>query len=967
VYELGRFPDQRPYFTMKLVRGQTLAKLLKDRPDPASERPRFLKVFEQICQTLAYAHARKVLHRDLKPHNIMVGSFGEVQVMDWGLAKVMTGSEVSDTSSAQRPKISVGTEGSVQTRRSSGNSTDIPNTQAGSVMGTPAYMAPEQARGDIDQLDERADVFGLGAILCEILTGKPPYVGENGMEIYRQAVDADLADAHARLQCCGADDELITLAKRSLSANRDDRPRDASVLTNELTGYLHSVEDRLKQAELTAVKATTKAEEESKRRKVTFRLAAGILLTLMAGLTVSLWQMRRAMAAEELAKTNEGKALHAADKEKTANELTAMRLEQIEKINNTVFDIFTEFDIRKVKAGNDPVEYVLAQRLIEAGKKLDAKAIHDPLVLANLQNRLGHTLLSLGRAPQAIEFLLPSLSIIEARVGADHPDTLITRSNLASAYQDAGKLDHAIPLMEKTLKLEEAKFGPNHSNSLVSMNNLAEAYLADGKLDLALPLYERAFALKKAKFGPDHAETLAIMGNLAAGYQAKGQLDQALALHKKTLELKKATFGPDHPETLTTMGNLATAYQATGNLDQALPLLVEVFRLKKIKLGPDHPGTLNAMGNLATGLQAAGKLDQAIPLLVEVLELMKLRLGPEHPGTLTSMNNLALGYLAASKLDLAISLFEETLRLKKIKLGTEHTDTLAGMANLASGYRTARKFDLALPLDEETFKLRKTKLGLDHPDTLSSMNNLATGYLETGKLNLAIPLFEETLRFRKTKLGPNNSDTLISMNNLANGYKVLGKFDLALPLFEETHKLMKAKLGSNHPNTLTSLGNLGKAYCETKQGEKAEVVLKEFVATWRTQIPKDGLRFASILAQVAIALLNCNQFAAAEEMLRECLAIRQKRDPDSWTTFNTQTFLGTALQGQKKFTEAEQHLLKGYEGMKQREAMIPPQAKNRFTNTIDLIIQLYAETNKPDEVKKWQAEKDKLSKPSEKK
>src|SRR5262249_1726609 len=214
VYELGQFADRRPYFTMKLVKGKTLARLLAARQDPSEERPRFLKVFEQVCQTVAYAHARGVIHRDLKPSNIMVGNYGEVQVMDWGLAKVLPQGGVADEKSApeRQPAEAVSV---IRTRGSRGSDTPEGlglHTGAGSVLGTPAYMAPEQALGAVDRLDERADVFGLGAILCEVLTGRPPYLGSDFAQLHRKAARADLADAFARLDGCGADAEMVALA-----------------------------------------------------------------------------------------------------------------------------------------------------------------------------------------------------------------------------------------------------------------------------------------------------------------------------------------------------------------------------------------------------------------------------------------------------------------------------------------------------------------------------------------------------------------------------------------------------------------------------------------------------------------------------------------------------------------------------------------------------------------------------------
>jgi serine/threonine protein kinase len=317
IYELGQFADRRPFFAMKLVRGETLSKLLADRTEAAQERGKFIGIFEQICQTMAYAHSRGVIHRDLKPANIMVGAFGEVQVMDWGLAKVLGSGGVADEKMSQHMQPG---QSLIQTLRNRVGS-DAPGavgshgsqTQMGSVMGTPAYMPPEQALGEIDNLDERADVFGLGAILCEILTRQPPYVGDDGSEVFRMARRGKLDDCLARLDACGADAELIALAKHCLELEPNNRPRDAGILAARVSGYLESVEAKLRETELAKVDAQVRAEELRRRQRLTFAAGAAVAASLVVGITASLWQANRAEHEAQRARSAQQQAVAAFD------------------------------------------------------------------------------------------------------------------------------------------------------------------------------------------------------------------------------------------------------------------------------------------------------------------------------------------------------------------------------------------------------------------------------------------------------------------------------------------------------------------------------------------------------------------------------------------------------------------------------------------------------------------------------
>ncbi|MCA8966839.1 MAG: serine/threonine protein kinase, partial [Planctomycetes bacterium] len=253
IHEAGLLADGRPYFTMKVVEGDTLVDLLAARAEPFSSWRSFLEVFAKICQTMAFVHAQGVVHGDLKPSNVMVGAFGEVQVMDWGFARAI------EPEAALRLPTAPGKEGAMH------------------ILGTPAYMAPEQARGDEAAITSRTDVFGLGAILCEILTGRPPYAGETRSATYLQATQCWQDDARAALQTCDADASLVDLAMRCLAPNPAERPMDAAAVGDEIAAYLEGAEQRAYQLELKAVAAEARADQVGRSRRVVVALGTALL------------------------------------------------------------------------------------------------------------------------------------------------------------------------------------------------------------------------------------------------------------------------------------------------------------------------------------------------------------------------------------------------------------------------------------------------------------------------------------------------------------------------------------------------------------------------------------------------------------------------------------------------------------------------------------------------------------------
>jgi serine/threonine protein kinase len=282
VHDHGKLPDGRPYLAMKLIKGETVSELLDKCKKAASTTKTeaispvnltyFVNVFEKICHTIAYAHSRGVIHCDLKPGNVMVGAFGEVQVMDWGIAKALRTPDSANNAGkfSEEPETNIGELAQLDSGQA--------NSQDAGV-GTLGYMPPEQARGEV--LDERCDVFELGAILCEILTGEPPFNDPIKSERHQKTCAGDLSQAYARLDACGADPQLVLLAMRCLAPQPPGRLRDAGAVADAVMKYQSDVQQRLKQAEIDQAAAQVKAEEETKRRKNSRRWAALLVFFVM--------------------------------------------------------------------------------------------------------------------------------------------------------------------------------------------------------------------------------------------------------------------------------------------------------------------------------------------------------------------------------------------------------------------------------------------------------------------------------------------------------------------------------------------------------------------------------------------------------------------------------------------------------------------------------------------------------------
>ncbi|HEV2381942.1 MAG TPA: tetratricopeptide repeat protein [Terriglobia bacterium] len=626
VLDAGSTPQGVPYFVMEYVAGVPIT----DYCDHHRLRTRHrLELFVHVCEGVQHAHQKAIIHRDLKPSNILVTEVDghpAPKIIDFGVAKALGRSLTSETLF----------------------------TRAGSLVGTPEYMSPEQALSSGEDIDTRSDVYSLGIIFYELLAGAPPLDLRKIAfdEFLRRLREEDPAKPSTKVRtgdpATSADvarkrqtepptlvrqmrGDLDAIALKALEKDRSRRYGSPTEFAADIGRYLKN-----EPVLAVAPSAAYRARKFARRYRVSLATAAAFVLVLIAAAVISIRQSIRA---------NRQAAVAQAVNNFLQNDLLA----QASAANQVGPDSKPDPDLK--------VRTVLDR----AAQRISGKFDQQPEVEAAIRGTMGQTYDDLGLYPEARKQLERALDLQRQALGAKNPETLKTMSRLGALACFQGKFSEAEGLLGQAVAIQRRVLGSEHPDTLYSMNNLANVYAEEGKHAQAEALYSQNLEIARRVMGPEDRYTLGYMGNLAGVYRRRGKYAQAEALYSQTLEIQRRVLGPEHPDTLLFMNDLASIYQNEGKYAQAEALDTQALEIARRALGPEHRYTLGYMGNLAGVYRVKGKYAQAEALDSQALKIQSRMLGPEDRDTLWSTNNLAADYTAEGKYVQAEGLYRTCL------------------------------------------------------------------------------------------------------------------------------------------------------------------------------------------------------------------------------------------------------------------------------------------------------------------
>ncbi len=910
VHELGVDRDGRSYFTMKLVRGRTLAEVFRFvlGGAPGWTRVRALGVLLKVCEAVGYAHAKGVIHRDLKPGNVMVGQFGEVYVMDWGLSKVLGR---ADTRGARLAPAASAAENLVRTDRQASVEADPASpllTRDGSVLGTPAYMPPEQARGEIEEMGPAADVYSIGAILYELLAGSMPYAVPGECPSNHDVLSRLLLGPPRPLGelAEGAPGELVAICERAMARAPSERYPDIGAMAEDLRAYL---EGRV----VRAYESGTLAELKKwvlRNRALAATVSGGAALVLALSTAGSLLLARK---NEQLRSTNDD--LTSANTQLEAKTHEAQRERDVARaINDFLNDDLLASVAPSARKGRGK-DVSMREALDAAAERIGGRFAGQPEVEAAIRATLGDTYCALGEYARAEPQLERALALRRGALGASDVKTLGSAANLARLYQQQDQYEKAETLLRDCLETCRAALGGAHRETLAVLAQLAAGTMEQGRYLEAEPLWRNYMEALREAHGLARGDVLAARHEQGWVYLELGRLAEAEPLLLESLEVRRAELGDGDPATLVSRSALGVLRARQGRYEEAEQIDLECLEAMRGVLDGEHPDLLRALRELAWLHHRQGRYLEAEARYSECVEPLRRRLGEAHMDTLDALHGLARVHEALGRYGEAEALYRECL--EKHRQARRAAPVVLG--GLGSLLRRQGRNEEAETLLRECLEQSRRMLGRTHPETLAALNNLAVVYDKLGRPEAAEPIYRECWESTCQALGRTHPDALVEANNLATCLLGQGRHDEAEPLLSECLAAKREVQGPAHPSTLSTQASLGAMLLEQGRIAEAEPLLSDCLDERRAALGEahdDTLRSLVQLADLRRLQGRLEEADAAARTAEQ--GLRESLGEGHASTLNARRVLAAVLREQGRLEEAEQLLVATLATMRER-------------------------------------------------
>jgi tetratricopeptide (TPR) repeat protein len=626
-------------------------------------------------------------------------------------------------------------------------------------------MSPEQIAGDAAELDTRSDVYTLGVVLYELLTGKLPHDVRHSSIAHAARVIGEQEPARLSSVNRLFRGDIETIVGKALEKDRDHRYQSACDLAEDIRRFL-----RDEPIAARPPSASYQLRKFARRNKPVVAGAFTVVCTLVLGVLATSWQAvaatnesRRALQAEEVATDQRLAAEREAANAKAVMQILVGMLESA-----------------------DPEEAV--GRELTVREALDATAA-------------------------SIDGLAQGNQIVEATV----------RNTLGTVYQSLGEYQTAEGMLREAVRLFASTDGPDAASTLTARRNLASAMIDRGEIDAGEAEIRDTLARAEASLGPAAPETVGAMGDLARVHEERGQIEEAERVLRDALEAARGGALPEtDPLMLTLVHNLSTNLKTQGKFSEAEPMARQSLEARRRAFGERHPQTLYSMNNLATTLVRMNQTAEAEQLLAECYAARAQVLGPEHPSTMTAAQNLASIYVQSGRLDEAEPLMRESLRVWERDLGETNNKTLVAMNGLAYLLEERGRLEEAEALYRRVVDLTARSVGRNHPESFGPLNNLAMLLKSKGDYAQAMPLFEELLASAEAALPPDHYFLGIFRGNAGECLTAAADYPRAEPLLLDAERILRASLGDNHPRTTKAVQRLIDLYDRWDREHDAE-------------------------------------------------------------------------------------------------------------------------------------------------